>query len=380
MNIPVCIPVVPKKAKEYVAAVIDKNWVSSLCLDEEVNFIKKLEQGFSSFVGVKHGVVTTSGSTALDLAVASLKIGKGDEVIMPTFTIVSTANSIIHNGAKPVFVDCELNTWNIDPTKIEEKITEKTKAIIVVHIYGYPCDMDPILEIAKKHNLYIIEDAAEAIGTEYKGKMAGSIGDIGCFSFFANKMMTSGEGGILVTNDDELAKRAAMLKDHAFIEPKFIHRDIGFNFKMNNLTAAYGYASFEEVSDCIEKRIKNAEIYNKLLSNIEGITLPPKKGNNIKNSYWMYGILINKEKFGRSKNEVRELLKSEYGIETRNFFYPMHKQPVMKEKGYISEKTSMPVSEKLWESGFYLPSSTNLKEEQIKYIINSLKSLKKNYD
>ncbi len=376
MSIPVCVPAVPKKAKEYVSAAIDKNWVSSLCLDEEVNFIKKLEDGFSSYIGVKYGTATTSGSTALDLAVATLKIAEGDEVIVPTFTMVATANSVIHNGAKPVFVDADPQSWCIDANAIEQAITEKTKAIMPVHVYGYPAEMTKILEIAKRHNLYVIEDAAEAIGTEYKGKKAGSFGDIGCFSFYANKTMTCGEGGMLVTDNEEVYKRAAMLKDQAFGEPRFIHEDVGFNFRMNNLTAAYAFASFEEVSDYVEKKIKNAALYDKLLAGIEGITLPKNGAEGIKNSYWMYGILIDEKKYGGSKAEVRKILKSEHGIDTRDFFYPMHKQPIMIKKGYVAEGTSFPVSEMLWEQGLYLPSSVNLKEEEINYIAEALKGLK----
>ncbi|NQT90532.1 MAG: DegT/DnrJ/EryC1/StrS family aminotransferase, partial [Candidatus Omnitrophica bacterium] len=257
MGIPVCIPAVPKSAKKYVNAAIDKNWVSSLCLDEEVNFIKKLEDGFSAFVGAKYGIAVTNGTTALDLAVAALKIGPGDEVIVPTFTMIASASSVIHNGARPVFVDSDPDTWCIDTELIEQAITEKTKAIMPVHIYGYPVNMDKVIDIASKHKLYVIEDAAEAIGTEYKNRKVGSIGDIGTFSFYANKTITSGEGGIVVTSNEELSKRVSMLKDQAFGQPRFIHEDIGFNFRMNNLTAAYAYASFEEAQEYIEKKIKN---------------------------------------------------------------------------------------------------------------------------
>ena len=256
MKIPVCVPVVPKKAKQYVNEVIDKNWVSSLCLDEEVNFIDKLETGFSAFIGVEHGISVTSGSTALDLSVATLGIGPGDEVIVPTFTMIATVNAVIHSGAKPVFVDVDENTWCIDVTKIEKNITSYTKAIIPVHMYGYPCDMDSIIDIARKYNLHVIEDSAEAIGTQYNNQLVGSFGIISCFSFYANKTITSGEGGILVTNNDEIAQKARKLKNHAFGEPRFLHDEIGFNFRMNNLTAAYAYASFEEVSHYIGKRIK----------------------------------------------------------------------------------------------------------------------------
>ncbi|MDD4894399.1 MAG: DegT/DnrJ/EryC1/StrS family aminotransferase [Candidatus Omnitrophica bacterium] len=377
MGIPVCIPVIPKNAKKYVDAVIDKNWVSSLCLDEEVNYLKKLEIGFSGFVGVKYGTAVTSGTAALQLAYAVLKICPGDEVIMPSFTMVATASAAIHSGARPVFVDADKDTWCIDVDKIESLITKKTKAIVPVHMYGHPCDMERIMDIAKKYNLFVIEDAAEAIGTEYKGKKAGSIGDIGCFSFYANKTMTCGEGGMLVTNNENYAKRAAMLKDQAFGQPRFIHEDIGFNFRMNNLNAAYAYASFEEVSDYVAKRIHNAELYNKFLSGIEGIILPPVSKNGLVNSYWMYGIMIDRNKFGMAKQEVRDQLKSQFGVETRDFFYPMHKQPVMLKRGYAKENQQMPVSERLWEDGLYLPSSTNLKEEQIIYVADALKKLKK---
>ena len=377
MGIPVCVPVIPKNAEKYVCEVIRRNWVSSLCMDDEVNFIKKLEMGFSSFVGVRFGIAVTSGTTALDLAVATLNIGPGDEVIVPSFTMIATASSVIHNGGIPVFIDSDPNTWCIDVNLIEQAITRKTKAVLPVHLYGYPADMGKILEIAKKYNLYVIEDAAEAIGTEYNGKKAGSFGDISCFSFYANKIVTSGEGGMVVTDNEAFAKRSSMLKDQAFGQPRFIHEDIGFNFRLNNLTAAYAYASFQEVSEYISKRINNARLYNQALSEIDGIILPPPSSSCVTNSYWMYGILIDKGIYGRSKQEVRGLLKSEYGIDTREFFYPMHRQPVMINKGYAKEMAKLPVCEKLWENGFYLPSSTNIKESQIAFIADALKALRK---
>jgi perosamine synthetase len=375
MRIPVCIPVIPRKAKEYVNAVIDKNWVSSLCLDEDVNFLKKLEEGFSSFIGVRYGIAVTSGTTALDLAVATLDLGPGDEVIVPSFTMIASVTPIIRGGARPVFVDADETTWCMDARAVKKAVTEKTKAIMAVHIYGYPVDMDAIMQIAQEHNLSVIEDAAEAIGTQYKGRMVGGIGTIGCFSFYANKMMTCGEGGLLVTDQEEHARRAAKLKDQAFGEPRFIHDDIGFNFRMNNLTAAYAYASFEEVSDSIEKRIKNAALYDAVLSDIEGIVRPPRGDNGCRNSYWMYGVLVDPARYGRTKSELRGLLKSEHGVDTRDFFFPMHKQPIMIQKGYVSEEARMPVSEKLWDQGFYLPSSTDLTEEQINYVGDALRTL-----
>jgi perosamine synthetase len=376
MGIPVCVPVVPRNAKRYVNLVIEKNWISSLCLDESVNFIKKLEEEFARFVGVKYGVTTTSGTTALQLAIAALGLKPGDEVIVPTFTMIATANAVILNGAIPVFVDADPETWCIDVSLIEPLINERTRAILPVHIYGHPADMDKINELAQKYNLFVIEDAAEAIGTEYKGKKAGSFGDIGCFSFYANKIVTCGEGGILVTDNEFLAQRARKLKDQAFGEPRFIHDEIGFNFRLNNLNAAYAYASFEEVEEYIEKRRRNAQLYNQGLAEVEGVILPPEKSY-AKNSYWMYAILIDKRRFGRSKDEVKQLLKSEYGIDTRDFFYPMHKQPVFIKMGYVSPDTKMPVAEKLWEQGLYLPSSTNLTESEISYIVEAIKKLRK---
>lgn len=347
MGIPVCVPVVPQNAKKYVNAVIDKNWISSLCFDEEVNFLKKLETGFSSYVGVRHGITVVNGTTALHVALAALKIGHGDEVIVPTFTMIATASSVVHSGARPVFVDADPKTWCIDTKALERAVTSRTKAIIPVHIYGYPADMEAILAIAKKHNLFVIEDAAEAIGTEYHGKKAGSMGHISCFSFYANKLVTSGEGGIVVTDDPVLAQRTAMLKDQAFGKERFIHEDIGFNFRMNNLTAAYAYASFEEVEQSLRQRIHNARLYDEKLSGIEGITPPPKPVDGIVNSYWMYGILVDKSKFGHSKTDLKQLLKKNHGIDTRDFFYPMHKQPIMVERGFVAGDASMPVSESL---------------------------------
>ncbi|MCL0038297.1 DegT/DnrJ/EryC1/StrS family aminotransferase [Thermodesulfovibrionales bacterium] len=374
MRIPTCIPVVPKNAKKYVNAVIDKNWISSLCLDEDVNFIKKLEDGMAGYIGTKYCISTTSGSTALDLSLATLGIEPGDEIIIPSFTMIATAHAVVHNGGRPVFVDADEETWCMDISLVEQVVTQRTRAIIPVHIYGHPEKMDEINAIAGKYNLCVIEDAAEAIGTQYKGKMAGSLGDMACFSFYANKTITSGEGGLLATNNEDFAKRANMLKDQAFGVPRFIHEDIGFNYRMNNLTAAYAFASFEEVEDAVDKRRKNAGLYREGLSDIEGITLPPEKDYAV-NSFWMYGILIDEKRFGLSKTEVKDILKQGHGIDTRDFFYPMHKQPSLIKKGYVKDGVLMPVSEMLWERGLYLPSSTNLKEAEISCVVEAIKKI-----
>ena len=367
--IPVCEPTLLGNEKKYVDKCIDTNWISS-----SGSFIEEFEEKFSKACDAKHGVSCSNGTTALHLTLAALGIGKGDEVIVPDFTIIAVANSVIYTGATPVFVDSEMKTWNMDPDRIEEKITGKTKAIIAMHTYGCPADMDRINGIARKHNIKVIEDAAEAHGATYKGRQAGSLGDIGCFSFYANKIITTGEGGMVVTNDNEVADKARLLRNHAFTKPRFVHHEIGFNYRLTNIQAAIGVAQMENFDKLREMRQANARIYDEELKGIDGITLPPKcpYGTSV---YWMYGILIDKDKFGIGKDEAMKLL-LEQGIETRSFFYPMHLQPAYKEMQEIDCSGNYPASEQLYEQGFYLPSSSHLTPEQIKMICSTLKSLK----
>ena len=243
MKIPVCEPLLGKNELKYVEDCIKTGWISS-----KGKYIDDFEKKFSAFCGVKHGITTTSGTTAIHLALAALGIKTGDEVIIPDFTMIATANPVVHLGAKPVFVDSDLQSWNIDPKKIEEKITKKTKAILVVHIYGHPCDMDPINEIAKKHNLFLIEDAAEAHGAEYKGRKTGSLSDVACFSFYANKIITTGEGGMVLTNNSEIADKCRLLKDLAFEKKRFWHHYAGYNYRMTNMQAALGVGQLELIT------------------------------------------------------------------------------------------------------------------------------------
>jgi len=358
--IPVCEPFLSGKELEYVADCLKTKWISS-----KGKYIEQFEQKFADYCGCKYGVSTTSGTTALHLALASLEIGPGDEVIVPTFTMISTVFAVVYTGAKPVLVDSEPETWNIDVTKIEDKITERTRAIMPVHIYGHPCDMNPIMEIAERHNLYVIEDAAEAHGAEYKGKKVGGIGHIGCFSFYANKIITTGEGGMIVTNDELIAGKAGSLKDLAFSkERRFLHTDLGFNYRMTNIQAAIGLAQFEKIDELRERRRKNAHLYNSLLRDIKGIKLPPEK-EWAKNVYWMYSILI-KDEFGMRRDELMSKL-GQKGIETRSFFIPMHQQPVFHKLGLFNRE-SYPVAQELSRKGLYLPSGSGLKEEQVDYI------------
>jgi len=368
--IPVCTPFIGEKELEYVVDCIKTNWISS-----KGKYVEEFEDKFAKYCGCKYGITTTNGTTALHLALVSLGVGKGDEVIIPAFTMIATAFAVIYCGAKPVLVDAEPETWNIDVKKIKEKITDKTKVIMPVHIYGHPCDMDPIMKLARERNLYVIEDAAEVHGAEYKGEKAGGIGNIGCFSFYANKIITCGEGGMVVTNDKKIAEKARLLKDLSFPKEKRIykHSEVGYNYRMTNIQAAIGLAQLERVDELIECRIRNAHLYNTLLGDVEGITLPTEK-KWAKNVYWMYSILIEDE-FGMNRDNLMNELK-EKGIETRPFFIPMHEQPVFHDM-CLFEGEKYPVAEELARKGMYLPSGSGLKEEEIKYICDVIKNIKK---
>lgn len=366
--IPVCEPYIAGKELEYVSDCITSNWISS-----QGKYINEFEKGFAQFCGTEHGITTTSGTTALHLALVSLGIGENDEVIVPAFTMAASIFAIIYTGAKPVLVDCETRTWNIDVHQIEKKINKRTKAIMPVHIYGHPCDMDPIIDIARKHNLYIVEDAAEAHGADYKGRRIGSIGDANCFSFYANKIITTGEGGMIVTNNKELAEKARRLKDQAFSPAKrFLHTNIGFNYRMTNLQAAIGLAQLEIIDDLIQRRINNAHLYNSLLDNVEGVTLPVQE-KWVKNVYWMYSIMIEK-KFGISRDDLAVKLKQK-GVDTRAFFIPMHQQPAFLNLGLFKGER-YPNSEAISEKGMYLPSGSGLTKDHIESVCSTLKGLR----
>lgn len=363
-KIPVCEPRLDGNELKYVIECIKLNWISSMG-----RYVKEFEEKFSRCCGAKYGVACTSGTTALHLALATLGVGKGDEVIIPTFTMIATANAVTYTGAEPILVDSELKTWNIDPTKIEDKITERTKAIIPVHTYGHPADMDKILALAKKYHLFVIEDAAQAHGAEYKGKRIGSIGDVACFSFYANKIIVTGEGGMVTTNNKKFAERARNLRDHAFSKERhFWHKSLGFNYRMTNLQAAVGLAQTERFDQLVKIRIEHARMYKLLLQNIRGITLPPEtKG--IKNVFWMYSILIEND-FGRTRDQVRQYL-AKRGIETRTFFIPIHWQPIY----FRMFKENFPIAEALCRKGMYLPSAPTLKGSQIKFVANTIREI-----
>lgn len=366
--IPVCEPQIGQEELENVIRCIKSGEISGTAGD----FIAEFEQKFSAYCGKKYGITTTSGTTALHLATASLDLGKGDEVITSTFTNAATVFGIVYNGATPVVVDSEPATWNIDPNQIEEKITPNTKAILPVHIYGHPCDMDQIMEIARRHRFYVIEDAAEAHGAEYKGKRVGSFGDISCFSFYANKIITTGEGGMIVTDSEEVAEKARLLRNLAFSrERRFLHHYVGFNYRMTNLQAAIGIAQLARIDTLIDRKRHIAQQYNSRLKEVPGITLPPEEPW-ARSVYWMYCLLIGDE-FGLDRDNVMARL-AEAGIETRTLFIPMNQQPAFHKMGLFEEQ-SCPVAESLSRQGLYLPSGVGLTDEQIEYICGMLKQL-----
>jgi len=370
MMIPVNQPLISKNALRYITDCIKTGWISSAG-----SYLKEFEKNFAEFLGIKHAITTTSGTTALHLALLALGIKKGDEVILPSHTMMASAATIVYTGATPVLVDVERDTWNMDVKLVEKKITKKTKVIMPVHIYGHPVDMDPIMSLARKYHLYIVEDAAESTGAEYKGRLTGTIGDIGCFSFYANKIITTGEGGMLVTNNDKIANHARILKDLAHSPKKrFLHEEIGYNFRMTNMQAALGVAQLEEVKKYIQKKQWMAALYKERLSKIEGLTLPVEHSW-AKNVYWMYGILVEKE-FGTTRNEFMQKLLGK-GIDTRTFFFPMHKQPALIKLGLFKGE-KYPISDEISRKGLYLPSGLAITEKQIETVCKAIKDIKNN--
>lgn len=366
MFIPVNEPLLSKEAKKNIGQALKTGWLSS-----SGSFVKQLEQEFAEYLGVKHGIAVCNGTAALHIALLTLDLGKGDEVIVPAFTMASSWLAVIYTGAKPVFVDCEMETYNIDIGQIEKKITKKTKAIMPVHIYGHACEMDAINNLAKKYNLYVIEDAAEAHGGEYKGQKCGALGHIGCFSFYANKIITTGEGGMIATDNENMANRARKFRDLCHSDTKrFIHDNIGYNYRMTNLQAAIGCGELKNIEKYLKIKQWMATLYNEKLKDLPGVKLPSNK-NYVKNVYWMYGILIDKNKFAIGKDRLRTKLK-EKSVDTRDFFYPPHDQPVLKK---IIGKTKFPNAQYLAENGLYLPSGLAITEKQIDSVCKKIKSL-----
>lgn len=367
-KIPVCQPFLGGREIEYATEAIKTGWISS-----SGKYVTAFEEEFSKYCGVRYGIAVCNGTVAIHLALVALGVGVGDEVVIPDFTMIATATAVAYTGAVPVFIDADFSTWNIDPARIEEKITVRTKAIMPVSIFGNPCDMDLIREIANRHNLYVIEDAAEAHGAEYKGKKTGALADITAFSFFANKNLTTGEGGMVVTDNKKLADLCRYYKNLCFPSGSvrnYIHEDIGFNYRMSNLHAAIGLAQVEKADEYRAMRIHNAELYKKYLKDISGIIFQEdvQKGLNV---HWMNAMIINPEKFGCSRDHLMEYLISK-GIETRFLFVGMHRQPCLSKAG-CDCTGQYPVTDNLTKNGLYLPSASNLVEDDISYICEKIR-------
>ncbi|NWJ51798.1 MAG: DegT/DnrJ/EryC1/StrS family aminotransferase [Bacteroidetes bacterium] len=362
--IPVNTPLLNGNEEKYLIECIRTGWISS-----EGPFIKQFEEKFAAYIGRAEGIAVSNGSGALDVAVQALKIGPGDEVIMPAFTIISPAQSVVRAGATPVLVESDLGTWNMDVSQIEAKITSKTKAIIVVHIYGLPVEMDPVLELCKRYGLYLIEDAAEMHGQTYKEKKCGTFGDISTFSFYPNKHITTGEGGMIMVDDATLAERCRMLRNLA-IESKgrrFIHHELGWNYRMTNMQAALGLAQLEKIEEHIVKKREIGLAYDKGLKGIKGFQLPLPHTSYAQNIYWVYGLIANSEEL--ALKTVKHL--NEKGIGTRPFFWCMHEQPVFLKMNLFSNER-YPNAERLAHCGFYIPSGLGLDAKEIDIIINEL--------
>ncbi|MFA7083357.1 MAG: DegT/DnrJ/EryC1/StrS family aminotransferase [Arcobacteraceae bacterium] len=355
--IPVNEPLLNGNEKKYLNECIDTGWISS-----EGPFVTRFENEMAAYVGRKFATTCANGSAALDIAIKALELQKDDEVIMPSFTIISCAQSLVMQGITPVLIDSDLHTFNMNVEEIEAKITPKTKAIMMVHIYGLTVDIDPILALAKKYNLKIIEDAAQMHGQEYKGKKCGSFGDISIFSFYPNKHITTGEGGMVLTNDEHLDKRAKSLRNLCFSSNRFVHEELGWNYRMTNMQAALGVAQLEQIDAIVHKKRVIGNRYNELLKDINTINLPIPKTSYCENIYWVYAITL-KDEYKKSAKEIMDEL-AQYKIGTRPFFYPMHKQPVFNKMGLFLD-TYLPNSEKLYEKGFYIPSGLALTQEDI---------------
>lgn len=354
--IPVNEPVLSAEARSNVIDCLDTRWISSAG-----SYIHNFEESFANYIGSTHAITTSNGTTALQLALSILEIGPGDEVIVPDLTIISCAFAVMYLGATPVFVDVDPITGTLDPTQLESKITSKTKAIMVVHLYGHPADMDPILAIAKQHSIKVVEDAAEAHGAEYKGKRVGNLSDIGCFSFYANKLITTGEGGMIVTDDAELAAKAQLQKNLSHSAGKrFWHEEIGYNFRMTNLQAALGVGELGHIDEYVAKKRTMANTYQELLADIPFLILPTE-ASWAKSVYWMYAVTVSPNS-PITKDELRKRL-LELQVDTREYFYPLHNQPVVKKLTNQPDQ-NFPVSIDLSKRGFYLPSGLALTEEQ----------------
>lgn len=360
--IPIAEPSLGKQELANVIQAVKSGWISS-----RGEFIPQFEQQFASYCGAAHGVATTNGTTALHLALKSLDIKEGDEVIVPTLTFIASANAVRYVGATPVFVDSHPDYWCLDPAQVRRKITIKTKAIMPVHLYGHPCDMRPVMKLAREFNLKVIEDAAEAHGALYRGRKVGTFGDIACFSFYGNKLITTGEGGMCLTNSDFLATRMKTLRDHGMNPTRrYWHDEVGFNYRMTNLQAAIGVAQLSKIDEFIEKKRQLVGWYNAELAESPCIVTPCEMPW-ARSVYWMYSVLI--KEAGEEKRDKVIMEMERAGVETRPVFYPVHVMPPYTGNGHF------PIAERIGSTGISLPSAITLKREQVRFISQQLRTI-----
>lgn len=370
--IPVNTPLLDGNERKYLNECIDDNWISS-----EGPFVRRLEEGMAALCSRKYGIAVTNGSAALDIAVAALQLPPGTEIIMPAFTIISCAAAVVRAGCIPVLVDADPITWNMKTEDIEAKINSKTSAIMVVHIYGLPVDVDKVLELAKKYDLKVIEDAAEMHGQTFDGMPCGSFGDISTFSFYPNKHITTGEGGMIVTDDENLAESCRSYRNLFFPtrERRYIHDELGWNCRMSNIQAAVGVAQLETLSAHIALKREHGLKYNELLKDVEQLQLPLARNDHAENIYWVYGVVLRDDVPFDNIYVTRRLAEEKIG--SRLFFTPMHMQPCLQKRG-LFENESHPVSEKLSARGFYIPSGLALSDNEMEIVAGTLKRILQN--
>jgi perosamine synthetase len=356
--VPVNEPLLDGNERRYLAECVESGWISS-----EGGFVTRFEEGLAAACGRRHGIAVCNGSAALDLAVAALGLGRGDEVIMPAFTIISCAAAVVRARAVPVLVDADPLTWNMDVSQVASRITARTRAILVVHVYGLPVDMGPVLALAAKHGLAVIEDAAEAQGQTYRGVPCGGFGDASTFSFYSNKHVTTGEGGMVLANDDRIAERCRSLRNLCFQSSRrFQHEELGWNFRMSNLQAALGVAQLERLGESVRRKRAMGARYTQRLRALGAIQLPLTRTEYAENVYWAYGVVLNDDVPIDAERAMKGL--AERGVGSRPFFWPMHEQPVFRRMGLFRDDVH-PVSERLARRGFYLPSGVAITGEQI---------------
>lgn len=347
--IPVYQPSIGTRERDYVLRAVESTWISS-----KGEFLERFENEFPAYLGSAHGIATCNGTVSLHLALVALGIGAGDEVIVPTLTYVASVNAITYTGATPVFVDAHPGYWNLDPALIEDRITPRTKAIMVVHLYGHAADMDPIMAIAAKHGLHVVEDAAEAHGATYRGRKVGTFGIAGSFSFFGNKIITTGEGGMVVTDDAEFADTCRHLRGQGVSPTRtYWHDVVGFNYRMTNIAAAIGVAQLESIEDTLAVKRRIADRYRDRLAGVPGVTFQPEM-EWATNVYWMVSILVDP-----SLRDGLMAFMRERGADSRPFFYPAHTLPM-----YLTDER-FPVAERVGASGINLPSSPTLTDDEV---------------